>query len=737
MPRNSWALRSLARAARPSISLACSTSTLALLAFCSPIQAQTALPPIVVEAPKPAPKQPTPAPQANAAAQPTTPAVTQGEPTGFPGGGARSGALTVPTTKEAIKELATVPGTVTVVTDAYKDTTPAKNIKDALDYVPGIFAQTKWGDDTRLSVRGSGLARNFHLRGLNLYMDGIPINTADGFGDFQELDPTAYRYIEIYKGANGQRFGSSTLGGAINFVTPTGRDADPFATSVDMGSFGFKRLQSSVAGESGPYDFFVTGSAQEQEGFRDHSEGDAERLHANLGIRISPDVETRFYLNANRVRNEIPGSVSKESALSSPTTAAPDNLTLDQQRNIDTVRFANKTTMQVAPGTVVEIGAFALDRHLMHPIFQWLDYTYFDYGGFARVMNESTIGGYKNRLFVGINQHNGVTDADQYFNNRGEKGELLSSSDNTETNTTAYIENAFYFLPKVALVAGTQFFHATRELDDKFLSNGDQSGENDFTTWNPKAGLLWEVDPTWQIYANVARSAEAPSFGENSDPSGAFRAELQTAVTWEIGTRGRRPDYSWDLAFYRANLDNELFCITSPQNPSSCSVQNADKTIHQGVEIGFGASVLKGLLDDRNQPDRLWLNLAYTYNDFHYDNDAQFGDNELPGAPRHFIRAELLYKHPSGFYFGPNIEWVPEAYYVDSKNTTDTESYILLGLKGGYEAENGMAFYIEARNLTDEAYIASTSVAFDATRDSALFEPGSGRSVYAGVKYRW
>jgi TonB dependent receptor len=118
----------------------------------------------------------------------------------------------------------------------------------------------------------------------------------------------------------------------------------------------------------------------------------------------------------------------------------------------------------------------------------------------------------------------------------------------------------------------------------------------------------------------------------------------------------------------------------------TCAVRNADETVHQGVEIGFGVSVLKGMLADADGPDRLWLNVADTYNDFRYDGDASFGDNDLPGAPHHFLRAELLYEHPSGVFFGPNIEWVPEVYYVDSANTTKTEAYILLGLKGGYDA---------------------------------------------------
>src|SRR5262249_59064014 len=103
----------------------------------------------------------------------------------------RAGSLVSPNTAEARAEIDRTPGGVELVPDtAYRASTPAATIKDALDYVPGVFAQPKWGDDTRLSIRGSGLSRNFHLRGLELYMDGIPINTADGFGDFQEIDPT-------------------------------------------------------------------------------------------------------------------------------------------------------------------------------------------------------------------------------------------------------------------------------------------------------------------------------------------------------------------------------------------------------------------------------------------------------------------------------------------------------------------------------------------------------------------
>lgn len=706
-------------------------SLIALYAAPNAAEARTTqLPPVVVETPKAKakPKAPTPAP----AAVPTPLASDLSK---------APASLTVPTTAQAQVIFATVPGAVAIVADtAYKTTTPAMTVKDIVDYVPGIFAQPKWGDDTRLSIRGSGLARNFHLRGAELYLDGMPINTADGFGDFQEIDPTAYRYVEVYKGPNGQRFGGHSLGGVINFITPTGRDADRLSVSADIGSFGFHRLQSSSGGAYGPFDYFVTAAWQETDGFREHSWGESTRASANLGYRLSPDVETRFYINANEVRQRIPGSVLKDVALASPRTPAALNVANDWQRNIDTLHIGNKATIRLAPGTTVEFGVFGLDRHLMHPIFQWLDYTYEDYGAFARLTDVRSIGGFKNRFYAALNLQNGNTDADQYVNTGGHKGALLSSSRNTSGNFTGYVENAFYVLPKLALVAGVQYLDATRKLEDKFLTDGDQSGRADFTAWSPKAGLLWEITPEAQVFANVARSAEAPSFGENSYASAsAFDAKLQTATTFEIGTRGRGADYAWDLTAYRMEIDHELMCVAPFGIADFCLVRNADKTVHQGLEIGGGGTIARSMFVHGPTPDKLWFNLAYTYSDFRFDNDATYGSNQLPGAPRHVLRAELLYKHPSGTYMGPNVEWVPQAYYVDSANTLDTEPYVLWGLKAGYAPETSpFSVYVEARNLADTHYIASTGITNVANPAvTNLFEPGTGRSVYAGVKYKW
>lgn len=704
----------------------------------------TSLPAVTVEAPahpralpprKPRQAQPASRPSRSVAARTAASPVASTAPAP-----SAPGALTVQTAEQALQTIQRTPGGVALVTaDAWKNSTPSNTIKDILDYVPGVFAQPKWGDDTRLSIRGSSLSRNFHLRGVQLYMDGIPINTADGYGDFQEIDPTAYKYVEVFKGGNALRFGANSLGGAINFVTPTGRDPWLNAVSLDAGAFGFRRLQASTGGANGPWDGFITASTQSADGFRDHSDGTSTRVSGNVGYQFSPDFETRFYLNANSVRQRIPGSVSKDSALTSPTTAAAANITGDQQRNIDTVRLANKTTIRF-DDTTVDIGLFGVDRHLMHPIFQYLDYRYQDYGGFAKVTDDRVIGGYRNVLIAGVNVINGRIDNNQYVNIGGQKGALASSSIDSSKNTSVYVENSLYVLPAVAVIGGTQFLYATRARQDRYLADGDQSGATEFNLWSPKGGVLWNIDPTWQAYANVSRSAEVPSFGESSSgpgiPSIPFTSiRPQRATTYEIGTRGRRPDATWELTLYHADITDELQCLYSAFG--NCNVTNADRTIHQGIEAGLGLAVLRGIFDTGQQPDRLWLNMAYALNDFRFDNDAVYGNNVLPGAPRHYLRAELLYKHANGFYLGPNVEWVPESYYVDSANTLKTEPYALLGLKAGVDTGGNYSGYIEARNILDTRYIASASILDRATATSPLFEPGTGRAIYAGVKARW
>ncbi len=138
----------------------------------------------------------------------------------------KGGSLTVPATAQARALIERTPGGVALVPDTAFKSGPANTIKDILGWVPGVIAQTRWGPDGRISIRGSGLTRGLRQsRHQSCTWTAFPSTPPDGLADLFEVDPTAYRYVEVYKGANALRYGANALGGAINFVTPTGRDA--------------------------------------------------------------------------------------------------------------------------------------------------------------------------------------------------------------------------------------------------------------------------------------------------------------------------------------------------------------------------------------------------------------------------------------------------------------------------------------------------------------------------------
>ena len=81
---------------------------------------------------------------------------------------------------------------------------------------------------------------------------------------------------------------------------------------------------------------------------------------------------------------------------------------------------------------------------------------------------------------------------------------------------------------------------------------------------------------------------------------------------------------------------------------------------------------------------------------------------------------------------------MPQGYFVDLANTLSSDPYLLLGLNASYKFSDTLRVFVDARNLTDKVYAATTGVIVNANgADSAQFSPGEGRSIYAGVEVKW
>ena len=188
---------------------------------------------------------------------------------------------------EAKRRADATPGGTDVVThEDYADKSLV-SLRDALAFSPGVYLQPRYGQEVRISIRGSGLSRGYHMRGITLLQDGVPINLADDNGDFQELEPIFFDYLEVYRGANALRFGSGTLGGAINGVTPTGMTASGMYLRADAGSFNTWRGLASYGAASGAGDMWAAVSYDHSNGDRDHAHRESLRFHGNVGLQIA------------------------------------------------------------------------------------------------------------------------------------------------------------------------------------------------------------------------------------------------------------------------------------------------------------------------------------------------------------------------------------------------------------------------------------------------------------------
>ena len=647
--------------------------------------------------------------------------------------------LTQPDIETAKENLSKTAGGTTVVNMETVREGRTSNMQDTLGMAAGVLAQSRFGaEETRLSIRGSGLQRTFHGRGLKLMQDGIAVNLADGGFDFPGIDPMATDYIEIYRGANALQYGSTNLGGSINFISRTGYTAPALEVRSEGGSYGYYRLGVSTGGVKDNVDYFVSASKYHSDSFRDNAQQGADRLTGNVGVKINEQVETRFFFGYVNNDSQLPSGLTKAQLKDNPKQATITAGEGINERNINVTRVANKTTI-LFDQSKLELGAFYARKGLFHPIGNFgdttgvIDQESYDIGLTARWAYQGELFGHKNEFVAGLSPTRGRTDAKNYRNVNATRGALLNDFDQKATNFETYLEDRFSLDEQWTVIAGLQYAKSKRDSQDQMITaSGDQSVDKTYSQTSPKLGVLYQLQPQVQVFANASRSFEPPSFGElNSLVVSSLKA--QKGTTFEIGSRGNSEFVDWDVAFYQARLQDELLAVAAATSPVASQTINAGKTIHRGLEFGLTARL----------PYSLQWRSSLLINDFKLDNDPTFGSNRLPGIQRSLMRAELVYRGSDvleNFYIGPTIEWSPQRYNVDFAETLYADSYFLWGMKAGQKINQHWSWFVEGRNLANQKYAATTGVIADATRaftSPAQFFPGDGRTAYLGVTWTY
>jgi iron complex outermembrane receptor protein len=464
-------------------------------------------------------------------------------------------------------------------------------------------------------------------------------------------------------------------------------------------------------------------------------------LHA--GYRLTPTVDARSFYFFARVREHLPGALTRAELDADPRQAVPINVADRWGRDYDLHHLGVQLRAQVGPAQRLELSPYLQYRDIDHPIFEVIAQVSRDYGVELRYENTAPLGGLSNRFTLGVQPAYENLDNRQYVNEAGEHGALTREEKDEVWNVGLYMEDALGLTDRLTAVLGARVDHSTRTVDDRFLSNGDQSDERRYRPVTPRIGLLYDVPAmSGSIFANASRTVEPPLLLELSsfgNPGGFIDLDAQKAWQYELGARGRRSGLAWELTLFDVELTDEILNINVQPFPGATftvpSYRNAGRTRHYGLEAGLAWALL-GAPSPRGAGaagDQLTARLAYTFATYRYVEDSAYDGNDIPGAPPHHVSAELRYEHPSGFSVAPRAEWVPASYFVNSTNTVRNESWATFGARAEWSLERlGATAFVEGHNLLDARYSGSVQVDNAAGR---FFEPAEPRSVYAG--FRW
>jgi iron complex outermembrane receptor protein len=643
------------------------------------------------------------------------------------------------------------------------------NLSENLPAIAGLLARDRqnYAQDTQISIRGFGSRSQFGVRGVRLYLDGIPATQPDGQGQVSHFNMGSADRVEVLRGPFSAMYGNSS-GGVIQMFTADGSDEPIFSGGVAGGSYGTLRSSVGIRASLDPeknIDYNLNYTTFHTDGFRDHSEARRESFNTKVGWQLSPDSKLTFVLNSFSAPDaQDPLGLTKQQFEDHPSQATAVATQFNTRKSANQTQGGVIYDWNLTPEQSIRVlgyyGQRTVEQYLAIPISAQASATHSggvvdlntDYGGSdARWSYVGLLGEHKFSLVAGLtfddlSQHR-LGYNDYIGTELGVKGALRRDETDQVYDLDQYLQASYDISERWSAMAGVRHSQVKFDSDDHYIvgKNGDDSGKADYSATSPVAGLMFKTTEALHLYASYGEGFETPTFAElgyRPDGGAGLNFDLNPAKTRnaEIGAKLQlRPKTQFNFAVFQANTNHELAVATNSGGRST--YLNIGHTRRQGVESSLSTEIVRDLR----------LQLAYTWLDATVRDDYATcsttpctaaaattvpAGSKIPGVPKNNVYGELNYGKSAGW----NAEF--DARYVGSVqandiNTAPTPSYTLFGAATGYVFDLPhwrIRSFIRLDNLLDKDYVGSVIVN-DA--NGRFFEPGPGRSVLAGVNLDW
>jgi len=621
------------------------------------------------------------------------------------------------------------PGAVSLITEDDLSLRQPRSTEEALRLVPGVSIKPE---------EESAIVANIGIRGLSsadyktlILEDGVPVAPGLFVGNGRYYNPRIQRMegIEVLKGAASLRYGPSTIGGVINYITNDPEEGAKLA--LRAGSFDTQEATLEVGGSS-PSDeakFGAVVSHARSDGFMDKGY-EMTDVMIKVGMAVGDNqwlgVKYTDYKNdANISYRGLFLQAYKDGADYNP---APDDYFLTGRRSVDITheweinagaklktliygselyrdywRYATNNSASVAAGRWVytdnlngnnrSFDRFGIDTRLtlQHPLFGLQNEAEVGVRAMTESMDDVTVGATRATPRTGTINKDVVDSAD---------------------SLAVFVQNRFSVTEAFAVTAGLRVESYEQKRKDKRVATDNQAVTSNVEAL-PGVGATYQVNPGLQLFASVYKAFSPALNSDALDGLEDQELEAERSINLEFGLRGKQEKLSYELALFQMDFDNQII-------PANSNTQfqrtNGGKTLHRGVEGGFGWELGAGF--------KLQANATYIP-DAEFDGDRLDANgnvttpdgNRITYVPEWVANLALEYSigslrtalslHHTGKQFTDVLNTKEIAENTSGFFTGQIDSFTLLDFNAVYEVNRHLSLNASVKNLTDERYIAS------------------------------
>jgi iron complex outermembrane receptor protein len=637
-----------------------------------------------------------------------------------------------------------------------RDARTGANLSEIAPRIPGVVInyRSTGAQELSISTRGFGARSQFGVKGIRIYADGIPLNSADGQGQAGSINLDTLGQIEFLRGPFSALYGNSS-GGVVQAFTRDGTRDPTITVGASSGTWNTNKQSITYEGQAGPVNYILNAYQYVSDGYRDFSQYRRDNFNGKISYQFSPDTKFTFVGNyMDQPYTNDPNALTPAQYTSNSRAAGSSAISTNSRlyrvnsyggiiidHNLtekDTLRFMAYSGSRSNLQYLTTSAAAEIIRDTEGFDFRWsrkdlfLDRPLNFTAGLAYDSMEDVRSRYS--YISGVRYPIGYRPT-----NRQEVQKAF--------NLDQYVQASYEPTDRLLIIAGLRRSRVNIRNNDLFFGETsdmtisgtatpiDSTGQVTYTNTSPVAGVTFKVTPTLNIYANYGRGFETPTFAETtySDAQTGAGPNLSMVPSksknYEIGLKTFvSSNTRINVALFKVDTKNEIVVVDNllSQNKYD-SIANTER---KGIEFSL----------DSRLPYNFNFYQTYTYLDSEFKNSFlsvggvfTAAGNRLAGVYKNTAYTELAWKYPA-LNFSSAIEniYYSDVHGLDSNaGLNKAEAFSIVNMRASLkQSYNNWNFseFVRADNIFDEKYVGNVRV-----NNSATFEPGAPRNYTVGI----